>query len=156
MLHTWSRVLYFHIPIFLIRIHELTTSYTYRHLLLPSPALSSPASNVSGASSNTLIPVLPERLGSSDLNTTNYDVATSCHVNHDLGKPQLVRMRAQGQVDDLWDDVSRFFFCYFSISIFSSATIFLRYRGQRRATKRGAGGCPRVARFCLPVAFRCP
>ncbi|KAJ7698494.1 hypothetical protein B0H14DRAFT_3904737 [Mycena olivaceomarginata] len=36
-------------------------------------------------------------LGSSDLNTTNYDVATSCHLNqNDLGKPQLVRMRAQG------------------------------------------------------------
>jgi hypothetical protein len=53
-------------------------------------------------------------LGSSDLNTTNYDVATSCHVNqNDLGKPQLVRMKAQGQVDDVWDDVTRYIFYFY-------------------------------------------
>ncbi|KAJ7142457.1 chitin synthase-domain-containing protein [Mycena epipterygia] len=45
-------------------------------------------------------------LGRSDINTTNYNVLTSLHVNqNDLGKPQLARMRAHGKRTGRWDDL---------------------------------------------------
>ncbi|KAF7339128.1 hypothetical protein MVEN_01989500 [Mycena venus] len=41
-----------------------------------------------------------------DVNATNYNIPTSCHVNQNgFGKQQFVGMRAQGQVYFMWDDL---------------------------------------------------